>query len=72
MGNFYVNFSIRDAEPRRVAHVLERAGRRAIVTPAQSGYVVVYDEGRIARRRSRSCQSAVYCPATLAARWSRS
>ena len=44
MGNFYVNFSIKDAEPRRVADVLERAGRRAIVTPAQRGYVVVYDE----------------------------
>ncbi|WP_165223891.1 hypothetical protein [Aquisphaera insulae] len=44
MGNFYVNFSIKGAEPRRVADVLARAGRVAIVTPVQVGYVVAYDE----------------------------
>lgn len=44
MGNFYVNFSVKDAESKRVADVLERAGRRAIVAPPQRGYVVVYDE----------------------------
>jgi hypothetical protein len=44
MGNFYVNFSVKGAEQRQVAEVLEHAGRRAIVTPTQEGYVVVYDE----------------------------
>ncbi len=44
MGNFYVNFSVKGAEPRQVASALEGVGRRAIVTPSQSGYVVAYDE----------------------------
>jgi hypothetical protein len=44
VGNFYVNFSIKDSEPQQVADVLDRAGRRAIVTPSQGGYVVAYDE----------------------------
>lgn len=44
MGNFYVNFSVKGAAPRQVADILERAGRRAIVTPSHGGYVVAYDE----------------------------
>jgi hypothetical protein len=44
VGNFYVNFSVRSADPQQAADVLERAGRRAIVTPSRGGYVVVYDK----------------------------
>lgn len=44
MGNFYANFSVKDAESKRVADALERAGRRAIVAPPQRGYVVAYEE----------------------------
>ncbi|WP_165252606.1 hypothetical protein [Paludisphaera soli] len=44
MGNFYVNFSVKGADPRKVAEALARAGRRAIVTPSRGGFVVVYDE----------------------------
>jgi hypothetical protein len=44
VGNFYVNFSIKDAEQKQVADALARGGRRAIVTPADGGYVVAYDE----------------------------
>jgi len=42
MGNFYVNFAVKNAEPQKVADSLK--GRRAIVTPSQAGFVVVYDE----------------------------
>ena len=42
MGNFYVNFAVKNADPQKVANSLK--GRRAIVTPSQAGYVVVYDE----------------------------
>jgi hypothetical protein len=44
VGNFYVNFSIKEAQPRQVADALVRARRRAIVTSSQGGYVVAYDE----------------------------
>ncbi|MDG3004331.1 hypothetical protein [Paludisphaera mucosa] len=44
MGNFYVNFSVKGADPRKVADALGRAGRRAIVTPVQSGFVVAYEK----------------------------
>ncbi len=44
MGNFYVNFVVKDAEPPQVADVLGRAGRRAIVTPSKGGHVVAFDE----------------------------
>ncbi len=44
MGNFYVNFSVKGAEQQPVADALRRAGRTAIVTPPQNGYVVVFDE----------------------------
>ena len=53
MGNFYVNFSIKEAAPQQVADALERARRHAIVTPDQGGYVVAYDEEATAKRRSR-------------------
>lgn len=44
MGNFYVNFSVKGADQRQVVEALERAGRRAIVTPPQGEYIVAYDE----------------------------
>jgi hypothetical protein len=44
MGNFYVNFTVKDAEQKQVADALERGRRHAIVTPANGGYVVAYDE----------------------------
>ncbi len=44
MGIFYVNFSVKSCEPQQIELVLHEAGRKAIVTPAQAGYVVVYDE----------------------------
>jgi hypothetical protein len=44
MGNFYVNFSVKDADQERVADALRRERRHAIVTPEDGGFVVVYDE----------------------------
>ena len=44
MGKFYVNFSIQSTDQQQIVTVLQNAGRLAIVSPAQSGYVVVYDE----------------------------
>ena len=44
MGKFYVNFSIQSIDQKQIVAVLQNAGRLAIVSPAQSGYVVVYDE----------------------------
>jgi hypothetical protein len=44
MGSFYVNFSVKASDPRRVADILLNARRTAFVTPAKNGYVVVYDE----------------------------
>lgn len=44
MGSKYVNFSVRRPDQRRLADVLRRAGRTAIVTPPQNDYVVVYDQ----------------------------
>ncbi len=44
MGIFYVNFSVKSVEQQKIADVLSQAGRTAIVTPSQAGYVVVYDE----------------------------
>jgi hypothetical protein len=44
MGTFYVNFSVKSSEPQQIAAVLRQAGRKAIVTASQAGYVVVYDE----------------------------
>lgn len=44
MGKFYVNFSVKSVDPQRVANLLQDAGRSAIVSPPQAGYVVVYDE----------------------------
>ena len=44
MGKFYVNFSIQSTDQQQIVTVLQNAGRLAIVSPTQSGYVVVYDE----------------------------
>jgi hypothetical protein len=42
MGNFYTNYTLRGPSQQTVAAAL--AGRSAIVTPAQDGCVVVFDE----------------------------
>lgn len=42
MGNFYTNYTLRGPSPQAVVAAL--AGRSAIVTPAQDGCVVVFDE----------------------------
>lgn len=42
MGNFYTNYTVRGPSQRAVASAL--AGRSALVTPAQDGCVVVFDE----------------------------
>ncbi|PWU10214.1 MAG: hypothetical protein C5B50_25935 [Verrucomicrobia bacterium] len=42
MGNFYVNYTLRSPDQRAVAAAL--AGRASIVTPAQDGCIVVFDE----------------------------
>lgn len=42
MGNFYTNYTLKGPSQRTVAAAL--AGRSAIVTPAQGGCVVVFDE----------------------------
>lgn len=42
MGNFYTNYTLRG--PSQQAVVAALAGRSAIVTPAQDGCVVVFDE----------------------------
>ena len=42
MGNFYTNYTLRGPSQQTVAKAL--AGRSAIVTPAQDGCVVVFDE----------------------------
>jgi len=44
MGKFYVNFSVKSADQQKVVDILHDAGRVAIVSPSQAGYVVVYDE----------------------------
>jgi hypothetical protein len=42
MGNFYTNYTLRGPNQGAVAEAL--AGRNAIVTPAQDGCVVAFDE----------------------------
>jgi len=42
MGSFYVNYTIKADDPASVARAL--FGRKAFVSPAQKGYVVVFDE----------------------------
>ena len=44
MGNFYVNFTVKGDDPQRIADSLKQARRKAFVTPAIGGYVVVYEE----------------------------
>jgi hypothetical protein len=42
MGNFYVNYTLRNVDPKAVA--AELSGRPSIVTPVQNDSVVVFDE----------------------------
>jgi hypothetical protein len=42
MGSFYVNYTIKGDDPASIARAL--SGRKAFVSPAQKGYVVVFDE----------------------------
>ena len=42
MGNFYTNYTIRNPNQEDIARFL--AGRKAVLTPAHNGYVVVFDE----------------------------
>jgi hypothetical protein len=44
MGSFYVNFSVKRDDPQRMASALQRAGRKAVITPPLNGYVVVYEQ----------------------------
>lgn len=66
MGNFYTNYTLRGPSQQSVAATL--AGRSAIVTPAQNGCVVVFDEESdeqnqeiIAELGSR-LSGALHCP----------
>jgi hypothetical protein len=42
MGNFYVNYTVRTTNAKKVAGCLK--GRSAFVTPVDNGFVVVFDE----------------------------
>lgn len=44
MGNFYVSFAVRVADPAVVAATLGKHGRSAFVSPEQGGIVHFYDE----------------------------
>lgn len=44
MGSKYVSFAVHRPDPERVADLLRRGGYKAIITPPQSDYVVVYEE----------------------------
>jgi hypothetical protein len=44
MGNFYVNFSVKQPNQQQVADILRKRQRTALVTPAIGEYVVVFDE----------------------------
>lgn len=44
MGNWYTNIAVRDVNPTDVLANLGQLGRRAIVNPAQNGWVTVFDE----------------------------
>lgn len=67
MGNFYTNYTLRSPSPQAIVSAL--AGRSAIVTPAQDGCVVVFDEeseeqdteiiSRLASRLSSDLQCTV-------------
>jgi hypothetical protein len=67
MGAFYVNYTVKGADPNSVVRAL--AGRKAFVSPEQSGCVVVFEEesdkqneggiARIAAHLSASLQTTV-------------
>jgi hypothetical protein len=44
VGNFYCNFAVRGPMQEEIAATLRDARRRALVTPAVNGTVIVYDE----------------------------
>jgi hypothetical protein len=44
MGNWYTNVAVKGAQQPNVVAVLEELGRRAYVTPEDSGWIVVYDQ----------------------------
>jgi hypothetical protein len=44
MGNFYVNFTVKEADPQRLAQALQKARCSAFLTPPERGYVVVFEE----------------------------
>ena len=44
MGNWYTNITLKDVDPAEVLRSLGKLGRHAIVNPAQSGWVTVFDE----------------------------
>jgi hypothetical protein len=44
MGNWYTNIALKGVEPNEVLRSLGQLGRRAIVNPAQEGWVTVFDE----------------------------
>ena len=44
MGNWYTNITLKNVDPLDVVEQLRALGRRGIVTPAQDGWVTVYDE----------------------------
>lgn len=44
MGNWYTNIALKEVSPSGVLRSLSELGRRAIVNPAQSGWVTVFDE----------------------------
>ena len=44
MGNWYTNVTLKNVDSLEVVKVLRALGRKSIVTPAQNGWVTVYDE----------------------------
>jgi hypothetical protein len=44
MGNWYTNIALKEVSPSDVLRNLSDLGRRAIVNPAQNGWVTVFDE----------------------------
>jgi hypothetical protein len=67
MGAFYVNYTVKGADPKSIVSAL--AGRRAFVCPERSGCVVVFDEesdkqdqgviAKVAAQLSASLQTTV-------------
>jgi len=69
MGNFYTNITLKTTDSQRIATTLSQARRTALISPADRGFTVVFDEasekqdvevlGSLAIDLSRSCA----CPA---------